>query len=73
MKAQPWPLYPLERNTVPTVQDTGWEQGSLWTGAGYLVPKTGFNPKTMQPIASPLDGRQWLTSCPSHSNPVNVA
>ena len=29
MRAQPWLLYPLERNTVPIVQEAGWARGPV--------------------------------------------
>jgi len=33
MKAWAWPLYPLERNLIPTVQETGWAPVPFWSGA----------------------------------------
>jgi hypothetical protein len=52
MKAQPWQLYPLEINLIFTVQETGWAPGPVWSGAINLVPTTGFNPQTLQSVAS---------------------
>ena len=36
---------------VPIVQEAGWTQGPVWTGAVYLAP-TGFDPRTDQPVGS---------------------
>jgi hypothetical protein len=33
----PPPLYPLERDLVPTVRDTEWASGSVWTGTENLA------------------------------------
>jgi hypothetical protein len=35
------PLYPRERDPVPTVQEARWAPGPVWTGAENLAP-TGF-------------------------------
>ena len=32
------PLYPRERESVPTVQEAGWAPGPVWTGAENLAP-----------------------------------
>ena len=32
-----WPLYPLERDPVPIVQEAGWAAGPVWTGAENLA------------------------------------
>ena len=39
-----WPLYPLERNLIPTADEIGWAPEPFWSGAEDLVPTTGFNP-----------------------------
>ena len=39
-----WPLYPLERNLIPTADEIGWAPEPFWSGAENLVPTTGFNP-----------------------------
>ena len=39
--ATPQPLYPQERDPIPTVQETGWVPVPVWTGAGNLAA-TGF-------------------------------
>ena len=31
------PLYPRERDSVPTVYEAGWAPGSVWTGEEYLA------------------------------------
>jgi hypothetical protein len=41
-------LYPRERNQVPTVQETGWASGRIWTIAENFYPPTGFVPRTVQ-------------------------
>jgi len=41
MKAQPWPLYTLERKLVPNVQEGGWAPRPVLTGAENLVPTPG--------------------------------
>ena len=35
--ATPWPLYPRERDMVPTVQEAGWAPGLILVGAGSLA------------------------------------
>ena len=52
MRAQPWSHYPLERNTVPNVQEAMWVQGTVWIGAENLLPTLGFKPQPVQIIAS---------------------
>jgi len=32
VSAMPWPLYSLERDLVPTVQEAGWDPGLVWVG-----------------------------------------
>ena len=32
------PLYPLERNSAPNVQEAGWAPGPVWTDAEYFFP-----------------------------------
>ena len=48
----PRPLYPRERDPVPTVQKVGWATDPVWTGAENLTPSPGFDPRTVQPVAS---------------------
>jgi hypothetical protein len=40
------PLEPLERDPVPTVREAGWTTETVWTG---------FEPRTVQPVASCYD------------------
>ena len=40
------------KDTVPIVQDDGWAPGPVWTGAENLAPPPGFDPRTVQPVAS---------------------
>jgi len=42
--AWPWPFYSLERNFIPTIQDTGRVPISFWSGVENLVPAVGLNP-----------------------------
>jgi hypothetical protein len=44
------PLYPREKNPVPTVQETGWAPGPVYTSAENLAPQ-GFDPRTVQDVA----------------------
>ena len=44
--------YPRERDPVRTVQEAGWATGSVWTGSENLAPPPGFDPRTVQPLAS---------------------
>jgi len=41
-----------EKYPVPTVQEAGWAPGPVWTGAKNLASPPGFNPRTIQPVAS---------------------
>jgi hypothetical protein len=34
----PWPLYPRQKEAVPTVQEAGWAPGPVWTCSGNLAP-----------------------------------
>jgi hypothetical protein len=47
----PRPLYPLERDTVPIVQEAGWAHG-LSGGVRKISPRPGFGPRTVQPVPS---------------------
>ena len=38
IKATPRPLNPRERKAVPILQETGWTQEPVWTGAENFVP-----------------------------------
>ena len=41
---------PLERDSVPIVQEPGWDTGPVWTRMENLAP-SGFDPRAVQPIA----------------------
>ena len=43
-----------ERHRVPIVQEAGWAPGPVWTSAENLFPPPGFDPLTIQPVASRL-------------------
>ena len=40
------------KDLVHTVQEAGLATGTVWTGAQNLVPPPGFDPRTVQPVAS---------------------
>ena len=60
MKAQPWPLYPLERNPIPTVQEAGWDPAPVQTGTEHLMPTPGFKPWGKKTHTPKVEG--WV--CP---------
>jgi len=41
-----------ENDPVPVVQEAGWAPGPVWIGAENLAPPPGFDPRTVQPVAS---------------------
>ena len=43
---------PPGNTPVPTVQEAGWAPGPVWAGAENLAPPPGFDPRTVQPVAS---------------------
>jgi hypothetical protein len=45
-------LYAQERDLVPILQETGWAPGPVWTGVENFGPPPGFDPQTIQPVAS---------------------
>ena len=47
------PLYPCERDPVPTVQETGWALEPVWTGAENLAP-TGIRSPDSPTVAQLL-------------------
>jgi len=48
----PRPLFTPGKDPVPIVQEAGWAPGPVWTGAENLAPPPGFDPRTVQPVAS---------------------
>jgi hypothetical protein len=52
VSTKPRPLHPREIPGIH-VQEVGWAPGPVWTCAKNLAP-TGFDPRTVQPVASPL-------------------
>jgi hypothetical protein len=38
VNATPQPLYPIDRNPVPIVQEAGWVTEPVWTGVENLTP-----------------------------------
>jgi hypothetical protein len=43
---------PREREPVPILQDAEWASGSVWRGTESLAPPPGFDPRTVQPVAT---------------------
>jgi len=37
------------KDSVPIVQEAGWDPGPVWTGA-EISPAPGFDPRTFQPV-----------------------
>ena len=46
------PLSTPRKDPVPIVQEAGWAPGPVWTSAENLSPPPGFDPQTVQPVAS---------------------
>jgi hypothetical protein len=42
-----------EKDTVPIVQEAGWDPGPVWTSA-KTSPLSGFDPRAVQPVAQSL-------------------
>lgn len=51
VNVKPRPLYPLESDMVPFVQEAGWTSGPSWRGTENVAPP-GFDPRTDQHSAS---------------------
>ena len=47
----PAALYP-GKGSAPIVQEAGWAPGPVWAGAENLAPPPGYDPRTVQPVAS---------------------
>jgi hypothetical protein len=50
--SRPGRFLPPGKEPVPIVQEVGWAPGPIWTGAENLAPPPGFDPRTIQPVAS---------------------
>jgi hypothetical protein len=48
----PRPLFTPGKDPVPIVQEVAWAPGPAWTSAENLAPPPGFDPRTVQPVAS---------------------
>ena len=48
----PRPLFTPGKAPIPLVQEAGLALGPVWTCAQSLAPPPGFDPRTVQPIAS---------------------
>jgi hypothetical protein len=51
LPSRPGRSLPPGKDPVPTVQETVWVLGPVWTGAENLAP-TGFDPRTVQLVVS---------------------
>ena len=51
VNAKPRPHFIPRKDPVRIVQEAGWAPGPVWTGAEYLTPPPGFDPRTVQPVA----------------------
>jgi len=49
--ATPWPLYPLDRDPVPVVQESWWATGPVWM-VQKISPQPGYDPRTVQSVAT---------------------
>ena len=61
------PLFTPGKDSVPFVQEAGWAPGSVWTGTENLAPPSGFDPRTVQPVANRYT--DWATG---HTNFKNT-
>jgi len=50
--SRPGRFLPSKKDPVPIVQEAEWAPGSVWTGAEKSRPPPGFDPWTVQPVAS---------------------
>ena len=51
LRPRPGRFTPRERDPIPVVLEAVWTLEPVWTGVENLAP-TGFDPQTVQPIAS---------------------
>jgi len=50
--SRPGHSLPPGKDPVPIVQEAGWAPGPIWTSAENLASPPGFDPRTVQPVAS---------------------
>jgi len=50
--SRPGRSLPPGKDPVPILQEAGWAPGPVWAGAKNLAPPPGFDPRTVQPVAS---------------------
>jgi hypothetical protein len=48
----PRPYFTSGKDRVSIVEEAGWAPRPVWTGAENLAPPPGFDPRTVQPLAS---------------------
>ena len=58
----PLPLFTPRKNTVPIVQGARWAQGRFGQ-VRKISPPPGFDPQTVQPVASSYTDYTTLTTC----------
>ena len=56
VKATIRPLFTPGKNPVPILQEAGWVPGQVWTDAENIAPPPGFDPRTVQLLASRCTG-----------------
>ena len=62
------------KDPVPIVQEAGWIPGPVWTGGENLASPPGFDPRTVQTVASRYnDSATWPTLIAVSSNYLNLA
>ena len=69
VSSTPWPLFTSRKDPVPILQEAGWAPGPIWT-AENLVPPTGLDPWTVQPLASRYT--DWATRPTNDSKTVTI-
>jgi len=52
LSVTPRPLFTRGKDPVPIVQEAVWAPWSVWAGAENLAHPPGFDPRTVQPVAS---------------------
>jgi hypothetical protein len=59
----PRPLFNPGKDPVSIAEEAGWAPGPVWKDAENLAPPPGFDPRTVQPVASRYT--DWATQ-PTH-------
>jgi hypothetical protein len=56
---------PPGKDPVPIVEEAGWAPGPVWTGAENIAPPQGFDPRTVQSVASRYT--DWVIPAPNET------